>query len=67
MVSPQQSRVPDTSAERCHCGRDMEGSDHCPFCGCEIFERYCNAHYASGKPPTKSWVPFHWDEKYVTH
>lgn len=51
------SRVPDTSLDRCHCRRDMEGSDHCPFCGCEVFERYCNAHYPSGKPPTDTWMP----------
>ena len=50
-------RVPDTTLDRCHCGREMEGSDHCPFCGCEVYERYCNAHYASGKHPDRTWTP----------
>ena len=24
------------------CGADMLGSDHCPECGCEEYERYCD-------------------------
>lgn len=51
---------------RCHCRREMDGSDHCPFCGCEEYERYCNAHYPSGKPPTKTWCTFQWDARFVT-
>jgi hypothetical protein len=26
----------------CHCGANMNGSDHCPCCGCEEFERFCS-------------------------
>lgn len=26
----------------CHCGGDMHGSDHCPFCGCEEHEGTCD-------------------------
>ena len=28
--------------ERCHCGSPMRGSDHCPECGCEQYERTCS-------------------------
>ena len=28
--------------DECHCGSGFRGSDHCPACGCEIYERYCN-------------------------
>lgn len=56
--------------DRCHCGREMEGSDHCPFCGCELYERYCNAYYPAGKHPTASWMPSDGrgiSARYVTH
>jgi len=26
----------------CHCGTHRQGSDHCPECGCEEFESYCD-------------------------
>ena len=29
------------TGETCHCGASMRGSDHCPECYCEAFERYC--------------------------
>lgn len=28
--------------ERCHCGSRMNGSDHCPECGCEEYESRCD-------------------------
>lgn len=28
--------------ETCHCGSPMRGSDHCPWCGCEQWERTCD-------------------------
>lgn len=62
--------MPDNWTDRCHCLRNMEGSDHCPFCGCEEYERYCNAHYPSGKHPTRTWMPGDpagtWPGRYVT-
>lgn len=33
----------------CHCGAERQGSDHCPECGCEEFEGYCN-HVHVGSP-----------------
>lgn len=27
------------------CGAPMFGSDHCPHCGCEEFERFCEANF----------------------
>lgn len=30
------------TATHCHCGKHREGSDHCPECGCEEFERVCD-------------------------
>lgn len=30
------------TATHCHCGTDRKGSDHCPECGCEEFESYCD-------------------------
>ena len=35
------THLPQTST-RCHCGSGMFSSDHCPRCGCEEYERYCN-------------------------
>lgn len=61
------ARVPDTDEYRCHCRRTFDGSDHCPFCGCEQYERYCNAFYPAGKPPTQSWMPGDRVTRYVTH
>ena len=26
------------SEDRCHCGAQYHGSDHCPECGCEQYE-----------------------------
>ena len=31
-----------TTETHCHCGAKFEGSDHCPECFCEKYERYCN-------------------------
>lgn len=51
-----------TTERRCHCGADFEGSDHCPFCGCEQYERYCDAVApvegdTRQAPATHSWLP----------
>jgi hypothetical protein len=50
-----------TSERRCHCGARFNGSDHCPQCGCEQYERYCDALYLAPEdrliPATESWVP----------
>lgn len=29
----------------CHCGHPLFGSDHCPLCGCEEYESYCDTNY----------------------
>lgn len=29
----------------CHCGAHRHGSDHCPECGCEEYESYCDHEY----------------------
>lgn len=31
----------------CHCGAAYEGSDHCPECGCEQWESYCDHQHES--------------------
>jgi hypothetical protein len=31
-----------TTEERCHCGAEFQGSDHCPECGCEQYESTCD-------------------------
>jgi hypothetical protein len=36
-------QVIEELGERCHCGADFAGSDHCPHCGCEQYESYCDA------------------------
>jgi len=67
---PASNQETDTDTGRCHCRREMEGRDHCPFCGCEEYERYCNAHYPSGKHPTATWMPHEArgiSRRYVTH
>lgn len=33
------------SEDTCHCGSPMRGSDHCPSCGCELWESYCDWKY----------------------
>lgn len=33
----------------CHCGSPLDGSDHCPFCGCEQYESTCNQTYEGPK------------------
>lgn len=40
---------------RCHCGCPMRASDHCPECGCEEWETYCNADYFRWLPATARW------------
>jgi hypothetical protein len=30
------------TATHCHCGTHRGNSDHCPECGCEEFESYCD-------------------------
>jgi hypothetical protein len=35
--------------ELCHCGSPMRGSDHCPFCGCEEYEAYCDEDWTPGQ------------------
>lgn len=35
-------RCHSQTEDRCHCTAYMQGSDHCPECGCEQFERYCH-------------------------
>jgi len=32
-----------TGTQMCHCGANMDRSDHCPCCGCEEHERVCSA------------------------
>lgn len=34
-----------TTEDRCHCGADFDGSDHCRECGCEQFEATCDHVY----------------------
>jgi hypothetical protein len=34
--------------DTCHCGAPLAGSDHCPSCGCEQYESYCDAVYDPG-------------------
>jgi hypothetical protein len=46
-----------TSERTCHCGAHFDGSDHCPFCGCEQYERYCDAIAAANVPASQSWMP----------
>lgn len=29
----------------CHCGHNLFDSDHCPLCGCEQYEAYCDTTY----------------------
>lgn len=36
------TRVMAWAEKLCHCGGDFKGSDHCPECGCEEFERTCD-------------------------
>ena len=36
--------------------RKFNGSDHCDFCFCEQYERYCNASYPDRHADT-SWMP----------
>ena len=38
---PERKQTPD----KCHCGSPMRGSDHCPECGCEEYEAYCEHEY----------------------
>lgn len=33
--------------ETCHCGASMQGSDHCPECGCEEYEQTCDHVHAT--------------------
>ena len=35
-------------SETCHCGAGMDGSDHCPACGCEAFESFCDHDHLAG-------------------
>lgn len=52
-------RVParsGTSERRCHCDARFDGADHCPYCGCEKYERFCDASYP-GLPATSTWLP----------
>lgn len=34
----------------CHCGSPMHGSDHCPECGCEEYESYCDHTFDPANP-----------------
>lgn len=56
-----------TSERRCHCGADFDGADHCPYCGCEKYERYCNANFASSYPATETWMPGQRRRRYITY
>lgn len=38
------------TATTCHCGSPMRGSDHCPECGCEEYESYCQHTYDPAHP-----------------
>jgi hypothetical protein len=40
---------------KCHCGSPMRDSDHCPWCGCEENEGWCDERW-DGK--SKFW----WDQ-----
>lgn len=42
------------------CNAPMRGSDHCWFCGCEQYERYCDATY-DGSCPELCWTYRHFD------
>jgi hypothetical protein len=46
-----------TSERRCHCGARFEGADHCPFCGCEQYERMCDAIAEHNLPAWNTWIP----------
>lgn len=46
-----------TSERRCHCGKRFDGADHCPYCGCEQWERYCDASYEAGFAARSTWLP----------
>lgn len=57
-----------TSERTCHCGAKFNGSDHCLMCGCEQYERFCDASYVSQEresgaathafvPATVTWLP----------
>jgi hypothetical protein len=37
--------APRQDSETCHCGAGMHGADHCPVCGCEAFESFCDLDY----------------------
>lgn len=39
-----------TTETTCHCAAPFNGSDHCPECGCEQFEAYCD-HIWDGTTP----------------
>lgn len=54
-----------TSERRCHCGARFEGADHCGYCGCEQYERYCDASYHAHLPATESWLPGDRSRSYI--
>jgi hypothetical protein len=39
--------------ETCHCGSPMRGSDHCPWCGCEEHESWCDDRWDG---VSRSWA-----------
>lgn len=39
-----------TDWDHCHCGAHMNGSDHCPDCGCEQWERTCDHTHSHSDP-----------------
>lgn len=44
----------------CHCGSEMKGSDHCPFCGCEEYEATCESKYPHKAVLYKRAAPTVW-------
>jgi hypothetical protein len=58
---PNNPEWKDDMNEPCPCcGAPMRGSDHCWFCGCEEYERYCGARY-SADCPESCWQYRHFD------
>ena len=47
-------RTTRAGVERCHCGADMAGIDHCPCCGCEEHETTCD--HVCARPRTRHAV-----------
>lgn len=40
-IAEHDAAFANAERDECHCGHPLGGSDHCPACGCEQFERAC--------------------------